>query len=232
MLLALLALLVVVVGAAVRGATERYSKKDGCDDGDVECSLGVSRLGVARKGAASVAQSGAECRRIYPEAATSGLVLAIGGAYATVDSDGKLRITGDRRAAVPLVFEQERPWSYALRHAGRYVALDAGLGSFDTRAVFAVRSLGGNLVAISPLSATSTGLVCVGETTVRLQTRGNDPTFDVCHDGERRKTVVEAREKATLERMRDTSRDTSCDKVVLPCTADDRVRYPSCCALE
>ena len=195
----------------------------------MECSLGI---GVARKGAAAQPPSGSECRRIYPEAATNGLVLAIGGAYATVDSDGRLRITGDRRAAVPLVFEQERPWSYALRHAGRYVALDAGLGSFDTRARFAVRSLGGNLVAISPLSATSTGLACVGETTVRLQTRGNDPTFDVCHDGERRKTVVEAREKATLERMRDTSRDASCEKVVLPCTADDRVRYPSCCAQE
>ena len=201
---------------------------DGCDDGDVECMLGVSHV---RKGAASQPPSGSECRRIYPEAATSGLVLAIAGAYATVDSD-RLRITGDRRAAVPLLFEQERPWTYALRHAGRYVSLDAGLGSFDTRALFAVRSLAGNLVAISPLSATSTGLACVGETTVELQTRGNDPTFDVCHDGERRKTVVEAREKATLERMRDTSRDASCEKVVLPCTADDRVRYPSCCALE
>lgn len=206
------------------------AEDDGCADGDVECSLGVSRLGVARKGAAAAAPSG--CLRIYPEAATSGLVLAIGGAYATVDSDGRLRVTGDRRAAAPLVFEQERPGTYALRHAGRYVSLDASLGSFDRRALFAVRSLAGNLVAMSPLSVTSTGLACVGETTVRLQTRGNDPTFEVCHDGERRKTVVEAREKATLERMRDTSRDASCEKVVMPCTADDRVRYPSCCALE
>jgi hypothetical protein len=173
-------------------------------------------------------RGGEPCRVIYPDDAVHGLVLALvdASSYVTV-GDGKLRVTRDRREAVPFVFEPERGGKYALRYAGRYVAGDATLGSYDARALFAVRSVSGNVVAVSPPSVMPTGpFARVGETRVKLETRGNDPTFDVCYDREKRRSVVEAREEASLKRMRDTS----CEKVVLPCDAVDRVRYPSCCA--
>lgn len=178
---------------------------------------------------------GEACGRIYPEVEPDGLVMeCIGVGFMRIDPvSGKMSITKKRAIATRFVFHRESAGTYALRSAGWYVGSDMSLGGFDGRVPFSVKSRGGNLVAIAPISlpvaVAQTGFANVGTTVVRLSTDANDPSFFVCSSREQVRADAMGRNTAHLKVARDT--DPSCRSVIGECTAEERVRYPQCCDL-